>query len=99
MSFLKKYKSIILIVVIIGIGGSLYMIYFNNDKEISLISSSPSSVDSVIEKDLLALLNSIRLIKLDGSIFSDPAFNSLEDFSQVIDPEPIGRNNPFAPVY
>jgi len=49
-------------------------------------------------KEILALLVDLKSIRLDGSLFADPVFQSLEDFSIPIEPEPRGRTNPFAPV-
>ncbi len=46
----------------------------------------------------LSLVNKIESIKLDTSIIKGAVFNSLEDFSEEIKPEPIGRLNPFAPI-
>jgi hypothetical protein len=50
------------------------------------------------ERDLVATLLQLRAIGLDGTIFSDPAFQSLVDYGIEIVPEPVGRENPFAPL-
>ena len=63
-----------------------------------LVSESFINTNSSLQDDLIALLLEIRSIKLDGDILSDKVFRSLEDFGQEITPEPIGRENPFAPV-
>ncbi len=55
-------------------------------------ASSPAS------QDLLAMLNNLRSIKLDASIFNDPLFMSLSDFGVTIPAEPTGRHNPFSPA-
>jgi hypothetical protein len=73
---------------------------------IGLSTSAPSSsvlttetVDnSGVDQELVATLLALRAVRLDGAIFSDPAFQSLKDFSTEIIPEPIGRPNPFAPI-
>ena len=49
-------------------------------------------------QELVTILSTLRAIKLDGAIFSEPAFSSLKDFSTQINPEPVGRPNPFAPL-
>ena len=46
----------------------------------------------------MGVLLDLRAIRLDGQIFSDPAFQSLRDSSVDIVLEPIGRVNPFAPL-
>jgi len=62
-------------------------------------TSSASSVDAAITQDFLSLLLNVQNIKLDGSIFSDPAFTSLRDSSIVLVADGTeGRPNPFAPI-
>jgi len=48
--------------------------------------------------DLLGILSDLQQIKLDGTIFTDPVFQNLTDFSVEIPPEPISRPNPFLPI-
>ena len=48
--------------------------------------------------ETLKLLSKLRTLVLDEDIFVDKVFQSLEDFSMEIQSQPIGRNNPFAPV-
>ena len=50
------------------------------------------------DQDIVATLLTLRAVKLDGTIFADPAFMALRDFSTQIIPEPAGRPNPFAPI-
>ena len=50
------------------------------------------------DTELVTTLLALRAVKLDGTIFTDPSFTSLKDFSTEIVPEPIGRPNPFAPL-
>ncbi len=47
---------------------------------------------------LVETLLALRTVTLSGSIFSDPAFQNLKDFSVAIVPEPAGRPDPFAPL-
>ena len=49
-------------------------------------------------QDLVETLLALRAVKLDGTIFTEPAFTGLTDFSTPIIPEPVGRPNPFAPL-
>jgi hypothetical protein len=44
---------------------------------------------------VLALLNRLKAIKLNGQIFSDPNFLTLQDWSVDIAPQPVGRANPY----
>jgi len=52
---------------------------------------------SPVGQDFLSLLLNVKNIKLDNSIFSDPAFINLHDSSITLTPDAvIGRPNPFA---
>lgn len=56
-----------------------------------------SSDGSAVAQDFLTLLLSVKNIKLNVSIFSDPAFASLHDSSVTLTPDAtIGRPDPFA---
>ena len=69
--------------------------------------TSPASSDTALVtttsanapgQDLVETLLALRAVKLDGTIFSEPAFSGLNDYSTPIVPEPVGRPNPFAPL-
>jgi len=60
-----------------------------------LVSSNNTGVTG---NELLVLLLKIKSISLDGELFNDPIFEGLKDFSKEIAPQPVGRNNPFAPL-
>ncbi len=64
----------------------------------TLSTSNAAGVSSPADQTLVTTLLALRAVQLDGTIFSDPAFMSLKDFSTPIVPEPIGRSNPFAPL-
>ena len=50
-------------------------------------------------QDFLSLLLNVKSIKLDSTIFDDPAFLSLYDSSITLTPDGTeGRVNPFAPL-
>ncbi len=48
--------------------------------------------------EILDLLAKIQGLKIDASFFADPAYRSLSDYTQQIAPQPVGRDNPFAPI-
>lgn len=99
MRSLTKYKKVIIILGIIIIAAVIYTIMIGKKDNRLLVSESPETVSNTeLQNNLLALLLEIRSIKLDDSIFLDPAFRSLDDFGQEIVQEPVGRSNPFAPV-
>lgn len=60
------------------------------------VSSSPNALDT---NDFLNVLLNVKNIKLDDTIFSSPAFNTLRDSSIVLTPDGTeGRADPFAPI-
>jgi len=87
-----------------------YVFFFGGDKaeEDALVSTSPdasttesgaSGAGLVIAQDFLSLLLNVKSIRLDDSIFADPAFLSLRDSSIMLIPDGTeGRPNPFAPI-
>ncbi len=70
------------------------------------LSSSSSSPEPLLttttadsgDQELLQSLETLKAINLDTTIFSNPAYLSLKDFSTQIVLEPIGRSDPFAPL-
>ena len=81
----------ILFVVILG-----FIIYAMSDH-----APSPSTIErqsagmSKTEQEILQLLADVQSIKLNSTIFQDPAFASLRDMSRSIIEEEIGHPNPF----
>ena len=98
MGIFKKYKNIILGVIIFAIAGFAYTLFIDKTDEGLLTSEVKGTDNTVLETDLLSILIDLRLIKLDDDIFSNQVFQSLRDFGQDIVPEPVGRENPFAPA-
>lgn len=98
MEALKRYKNVLLLIVVIGALFIAYTVLFvDGEKDNLLGTGGPLGPTAVVERELLGLLLEIKTVELSGSIFSDPVFQSLQDFSQELIPLPIGRNNPFAP--
>jgi hypothetical protein len=63
----------------------------------SIVDTNTSNTNSFIAKDFLVLFSNIKNIKLNDSIFSNPAFSSLHDSSITLMPDGTeGRPNPFA---
>ncbi len=60
-----------------------------------LQGSMPNSQIAAESSTFLRRLNDLKSITLDGSVFSNPRFRILVDFSEPITPEPVGRTNPF----
>jgi hypothetical protein len=64
----------------------------------ALVSDPTTASDSPFTPQQLALLGKIESIRLDGSLFKDPAFLSLHDWTVDLGHEDAGKSNPFAPL-
>ena len=61
------------------------------------LADTTTAGTSPVGQDFLSLLLNVKNIKLDDSIFSDPAFINLHDSSITLTPDAVvGRPNPFA---
>jgi uncharacterized membrane protein YukC len=99
MNFFKQNQTAILVVVILVIAFFAYTYFFTGKEDSSaVLQTEEVSVVAPVDQDLISLLLELKSITLDESVFSNQAFKSLQDFSQELVPEPVGRVNPFAPL-
>ena len=94
-------KNQILTVIIVVIVGFVVFTYFKNissDNSGSTIVAEQRVAEFAGAREILSLLNRMSNVKLDDSIFSDNSFKSLQDTTVVLVAQPVGRNNPFAPL-
>jgi hypothetical protein len=97
-------------IIFISIGAALFLIYifFIKSDEVAPVGlvTSPSLTNTPVAAntgqvggEFLKLLLSVKSIKLNDSIFSNPAFLSLSDSSiLLVQDGSEGRANPFAPL-
>lgn len=104
-----KIKNIIiniaigaLVILILFIG---YQVVFSGPGEEESLSTglapqgfASRSEASAKAAEFLDVLESVRGIEFDTTVFTRPAFESLEDFSVTLIAKPKGRINPFAPI-
>ncbi len=90
----KGTISVIVIVVILVIA---YFYYEGGSSTGSGSLLQSQSSDQSIGAAELNLLNQIQSLNVDSSLFKDPGYQSLVDYSVAIPSEPVGRPNPFAP--
>jgi hypothetical protein len=96
---LARHKLILIVVAIIIAGIAWYALSGGTPSSSSdLTSAAPTASANPADQDLVNTLLTLRTVQLDGTIFTDPAFMSLKDFSTQIVPEPVGRTDPFAPL-
>lgn len=87
------YGTILTVLLIVA-----YFVMFAGGGDGDVVTVASQDPTFAVSEDLIKTLSSLNTIKLDESIFSDPAFVSLSDFGVAIPSQPIGRRNPFAPL-
>ncbi len=94
----KKTLFIIIGIVVIALIAFFY--YEGSAAPSSTLSQTDnvSASNQAIGTRVLDLLNQIRTLRIDTSIFKDPAYSTLRDYSVAIPPQGVGRQNPFAPL-
>jgi hypothetical protein len=97
MNFFTRFRTPLTVVALIIVAFVIYTVFFTDKNDAVLVQNTESATASV-DNELIALLLQLKSLTLDDSIFSNDAFQSLQDFSQALVPEPVGRNNPFAPL-
>jgi hypothetical protein len=96
MDFLKQYQTAILfLAIVLALFGAYQFFVATPDVPALTVTETPGGG---IDQDLVALLFELKSIRLDNALFEDPLFSSLQDFGQDLVAEPVGRNNPFAPL-
>lgn len=97
---MDKFKKILIVVIIVGVAFALYTYFLKGDSSVTILSPERigEAQENSVERELLSLLIELRSVQLSGEIFEDPAFQNLNDFGQVLEPQPIGRKNPFASI-
>ncbi len=94
---LTRHKLIVIVAALLIAGGVWYGLSATPSGP-ALITSTPIGSGNVADQGIVAVLLTMRAVKLDGTILNDPSFMSLQDFSTQIVPESVGRENPFAPL-
>lgn len=63
----------------------------------SALPAGNDSEASLIAAKFIKQISILNRVKISGSLFSDPSFQTLKDWSRPIPEEAAGRPNPFAP--
>lgn len=94
---IKKAKVPIGILIFIFVVFFIYNNFIKKDNTDAIVekSTEKSETRQRIDKDLIPLLSLVKKVKFDSELFSDPVFKSLADFTSRIEPESVGRSNPF----
>lgn len=96
MDYIFKHKLLALVVIVILVGAAWWE--FIGSSPTSILATTGTSATDTQDAQLISTLLQLQAVSLNGAIFSDPAFLSLQDFTTQIISTPIGRPDPFAPV-
>lgn len=95
--------TFIALIAIVGISLLIYFYYKGtpNDSSTSSIETTGTaeSYDAKIASErVISLLNEIKSLKIDPSIFNSAVYKSLVDYSITVPEQFVGRVNPFEPI-
>ncbi len=97
MDFIVRHKMILLGIVLVVVGFFLYSSFSQAPGDI-LNTESGDLASNPGDKTFVETLLILHSVSLSGTIFSDPSFLRLKDFSTPITEETVGRTDPFAPL-
>ncbi len=70
----------------------------NPESSVSVEIASQSAEARASTERVIQLLNIINSLKIDTKFFEGSVYKSLVDYTIPVQPQPIGRTNPFAPI-
>lgn len=89
-------KNLLIFLAIIATGAIGYYLYTQgNDPSAKASNDAINASITLQTESFLKSLNELKTISLDGSIFSDPRFNSLTSYTSPVQAQAIGRPDPF----
>jgi hypothetical protein len=96
---LLKNKIVLLVIGGVVLAGIVWYSFLRGGSaKAPILTTEDMTASGAVDSDVVAILLELRAVSLSGTIFSDPVFMSLRDFGSQIVPEPVGRQNPFAPL-
>jgi hypothetical protein len=96
-ALINKYKLWIVVVGVVVAGGVWFGLS-SSPASNSVLTTTDVNNGSAADQDLVNTLLQLRAVSLNGAIFTNVAFMGLQDFSTHIVQEPVGRDDPFAPL-
>ncbi len=98
MDALKQNKTLLIVFAVTFMIAAVY--YFSRGDTATIDGPLVESTYTISPSasEVLEALRMLESFKFDASLFSDPAFLSLQDFTVPITPLDPGRRNPFEPL-
>jgi hypothetical protein len=98
MSSLNTKNIIIGLLALLAIGGAVYYFFFNNSAPTVVTDSLAPSATELASQDIIVMVEKLKTVSIESSLFSEPIFTSLRDFSVPLLQENQGRLNPFSRI-
>src|SRR5690242_6026100 len=101
MQWITQHKIRFIVIIVVVVATIWYGLSSSSstpEATLTTISTTGSPTADATDQELVSTVLALRAVCLSGSIFQDPAFTSLQDFSTPIVQEQVGRANPFAPL-
>ena len=99
---IKKAIILVVVVIIIAVFWNIFSGKKADDASLMVLEGEGSAFaltdDSLVEDTFLGTLLNISSLSLNDSVFGDPRFASLQDFTVTLIPQTLGRTNPFLPA-
>ena len=89
-----RVQNLLVILGIVLIAALGYYLYTQNAATTLVVGTVDNQV-AVETGMFLERLNALKEVSFDTSIFTDPRFSALVDFSQPVTSQPVWRQNPF----
>lgn len=88
------------VLILVLIGAAAYFFIGGAEETPALTASGPAtaSAEEAVSREFLATLLKFQRLRVDTKIFEDPVFAGLQDKTTDLGSEPVGRDNPFAPL-
>jgi hypothetical protein len=97
MTLPKLNKNIVLLIALVVVAAVGFFLFSgSSDTPITTVQAGGAGG---VGQELVIELNRLKALQnIDTSIFKDSSYVSLQDFTQSVVVQPLGRVNPFAPV-
>lgn len=69
-----------------------YMLVIQGNSDLDTSMSESTSIESQL---FLQQINQLKSVSIDAALFSEAAFQNLQDQSAPVESQPVGRANPF----
>ncbi len=98
MDYISQHKLLSLVLLVVLIGAAWWGFTSTNAPSSVVSTDAIGAATGTQDAAIVSTLLQLQAVALSGTIFSDPGFLSLQDFTTQVVTEPVGRTNPFAPT-